>query len=103
LRKTSVDRRDEKTRWAQRAKVKHVQKGGNNTKYFHLVANEKHRRKKIFQLKQEEGIIVGHDNLKTYIFEFYKNLFGAPTSNTFEMIESETHDIPLISDEENGI
>ena len=27
-------RRDEETKWAQRAKVKHVQKGGNNTKYF---------------------------------------------------------------------
>ena len=38
-------RRDEETKWAQRAKVKHVQEGGNNTKYFHLVANGKHRKK----------------------------------------------------------
>jgi hypothetical protein len=35
-------RRDE-TKWAQRAKVKHVQEGGNNTKYFHLIANGNHR------------------------------------------------------------
>jgi hypothetical protein len=35
-------RRDEETKWAQRAKVKHVQEGGYNTKYFHLVANGKH-------------------------------------------------------------
>jgi hypothetical protein len=41
-------RRDEETKWAQRAKVKHVQEGGNNTKYFHLVANGKHRKKKKF-------------------------------------------------------
>jgi hypothetical protein len=41
-------RRDEETKWAQRAKVKHAQEGGNNTKYFHLVANGKHRKKKIF-------------------------------------------------------
>jgi hypothetical protein len=27
-------RRDEKARWAQRAKVKHIQEGGNNTNNF---------------------------------------------------------------------
>jgi hypothetical protein len=34
---------DEESKWAQRTKVKHVQEGGNNTKYFHLIANGKHR------------------------------------------------------------
>jgi hypothetical protein len=52
LRKANDDltklRRDEELKWAQRAKVKHVQEGGNNTKYFHLIANGKHRKKKIF-------------------------------------------------------
>jgi hypothetical protein len=38
-------RRDEEIKCAQRAKVKHVQEGGNNTKYFHLVANGRHRKK----------------------------------------------------------
>jgi hypothetical protein len=28
-------RRDEEAKWAQHAKVKHFQEGGNNTKYFH--------------------------------------------------------------------
>ena len=37
-------RREEETKWAQRAKVKHVQEGGNNTKYFNLFANGKHRK-----------------------------------------------------------
>jgi hypothetical protein len=96
-------RRDEETKWAQRAKVKHVQEGGNNTKYFHLVANGKHIKKKIFQLEQDEGIIVGQDNLKTYISEYYKNLFGAPSQNNFSMIESEINDIPQLSEEENNI
>jgi hypothetical protein len=45
-------RRDEESKWAQRAKVKHVQEGGNNTKYFHLIANGKHRRKKKFSLSK---------------------------------------------------
>jgi hypothetical protein len=41
-------RRDEETKLAQRAKVKHVQEGGNNTKYFPLVANGKNRKKNFF-------------------------------------------------------
>ena len=52
-------RRDEESKWAQRAKVKHIQESGDNTKYFHLIANGKHRRKRIFQLEQDEGTIVG--------------------------------------------
>jgi hypothetical protein len=39
-------RRDEEFKWAQRAKVKYIQEGGDNTKYFHLIANGKHRKKK---------------------------------------------------------
>jgi hypothetical protein len=69
-------RREEESKWAQRAKVKHIQEGGNNTRYFHLIANGKHRKKKIFQLEKQEGTIVREDNLKVYITEFYKKLFG---------------------------
>lgn len=65
-------RREEESKWAQRAKVKYIQEGGSNTRYFHLIANGKHRRKKKFQLEQQEGTIVGEDNLKVYITEFYK-------------------------------
>jgi hypothetical protein len=91
------------TKWAQRAKVKHVQEGGSNTKYFHLVANGKHRRKKIFQLEQDEGVIIGQDNLKTYISEYYKSLFGVPNTNNFMIIETDIDDIPQLSQEENRI
>jgi mannosylglycoprotein endo-beta-mannosidase len=95
--------RDEESKLAKRAKVKHVQESGNNTKYFHLIANGKHRREKIFQLEQDEGTIVGEKNLKVYITEFYKKLFGAPTPNFFYSDESENHDIPQLSNGENEI
>jgi hypothetical protein len=65
-------RRDEEAKWAQPPKVKHIQEGGNNTKYFHLIANGKHRRKKKIQLEQEEGAIVGQDNLKTCILNIIR-------------------------------
>jgi hypothetical protein len=42
----STLQRVEELKWAQRAKVKHIQVGGNITKCFHLVANGKHRHKK---------------------------------------------------------
>jgi hypothetical protein len=31
----------------------------------------RHRKTRIFQLKQEEGVIVGDENLKSYITEYY--------------------------------
>jgi hypothetical protein len=68
-----------------------------------LVANGKHRRKKFFQLEQDEGTIVGQEGLKTNTSEHYKKLFGDPPINNFSMIESETIDIPQISDEESSI
>jgi hypothetical protein len=96
-------RREEESKWAQRAKVKHIQEGGNNTKYFHLIANGKHRKKKNFQLEQQEGTIVGEDNLKIYITDFYKKLFGPPEPSNVSLIEGVVHDIPQISAIENDI
>jgi hypothetical protein len=68
-----------------------------------LIANGKHRRKKIFQLEQDEETIIGQENLKNYITDYYKSLFGPPISNTCVMDKSRTNDIPKISVEENNI
>jgi exonuclease III len=96
-------RREEEAKWAQRAKVKHILEGGNNTRYFHLIANGKHRKKKIFQLEQQEGTIVGDDNLKVYISEFYKKLFGPPTQSNVSLSENFLQDIPQVSEVENEL
>jgi hypothetical protein len=66
-----------------------------------LIANGKHRKKKIFQLEQEEDTIVGDDNLKVYITEYYKKLFGPPEVNHVQMIENRVDDITQLSEEEN--
>jgi hypothetical protein len=66
-----------KSKWGQRAKIKHIREGGNNTKYFHLVVNDK-RIKKIFQLEHGEGTMVGQENLKIYITEYYKKYLVLP-------------------------
>ena len=59
--------------------------------------------KKIFQLEQDEGTIVGESNLKTYITEYYKKLFGDAAPNDIVLDESMTHDIPQLTQQENDI
>ena len=66
--------REEELYWLQRSKVTKLLQGDDNTKYFQLMANGRHRKTRISQLEQEEGIIVGHDNLKNYITSYYKKI-----------------------------
>ena len=73
--------REEELKWALWAKVRRAVQGDANTQFFHMIANGKHRKKRIFQLEQDEGTIVGRKNLKLFITEFYKQLFGPPEKN----------------------
>jgi hypothetical protein len=69
--------REEEINYFQRAKVKDVLLGdNNNTRYFQLVANGKHRRKLIFSLDQAEGKIDGQQNLKIILPIFIKSYLG---------------------------
>ena len=80
--------REEELKWYQRAKVRNLLEGDANTKYFHLVVSGKHRKTRIFRLEQEEGVISGDSNLKKYITNYYKNLFGPPEAPTMFLDES---------------
>jgi hypothetical protein len=51
----------------------------------------------------DEGTIEGPNNLKSYITNYYKNLFGAPEEVNFSMDESRTDDITQVSVEENNL
>jgi hypothetical protein len=46
---------------------------------------------------------VGEQNLKVYITEFYKELFGEPVANSFSLMEERVDDISQLSDEENDL
>ena len=69
--------REEELKWALRAKVTKVVQRDDNTQFLDMIANEKHRKKKLIQLEHDEGTIVGQENLKLYISNFSKKLFGA--------------------------
>ena len=85
--------REEEIYWFQRSKATKLLQGDDNTKYFHTLANGRHRKTKITQLEQE-GIIVGDANLKDYITDYYKRLFGPHLQNYFSLDETLRHDIP---------
>ena len=89
--------REEEIKWYERAKTKDLSELDNNTQYFHLVANGKHRKQHIFKLNQEHGIIVGDAQLKAYITNYYKGLFGQPEDNNFSLVESQNQDMPQVS------
>jgi hypothetical protein len=67
--------REEDLKWYQRSKVQFVLEGDSNTRYFYSISNGRHRKKLIHSLVQDEGMIVGHEQLKSYITSYYKNLF----------------------------
>ena len=95
--------REEEIAWFQRSKTKGLLEGDNNTKYFHLVANGKYRKSRIFQLEGNNNIIKDETELKEHITSYYQNLFGPPEENNFTMLESRIEDIPQVSDFENDI
>ena len=66
------------------------------------MANGRHRKKLIHSLQQDEGLIEGQDQLKSYITKYYKGLFGAPEEGNLSLDESRTDDIAQVSDEENA-
>jgi hypothetical protein len=65
------------------------------------VANGKHKKTCIFQLKDSGQIIRGKNQLESYITDFYKGLFGASEGDNFSLDENRVHDIPQVSTEEN--
>jgi mannosylglycoprotein endo-beta-mannosidase len=45
--------REEELKWYERAKVKTLLEGDDNTRFFHLVANGKHRKQHIYKLEDD--------------------------------------------------
>jgi hypothetical protein len=93
--------REEEIKWNQRSKVNKLLQGDSNTRYFHLVANGKRRKSYIFQLEDEDGIIKGEEPLKSYITDYYKNLFDPSDSDMFSLDEDNRDDIFQIASEDN--
>jgi hypothetical protein len=95
--------REEEIKWYQCAKVKELLEGDSNTKYFQLIGNGKHRKTRIFQLQHEEKIIEGENDLSEYVTNYYKDLFSAPSGNSFTLDETRLGDINQASEEKKNL
>jgi mannosylglycoprotein endo-beta-mannosidase len=93
--------REEELKWYQRAKVKHLLEGDANTKYYHLLANGRHRKPRIFQAEDDDNILTGDAQLKEHITSYYKTIFGPSEDSLLSLDESRIEDIPQVSDLEN--
>jgi hypothetical protein len=69
---------EEELKWYQRSKAQFILERDSNTRYFHGIANGRHRKKCIHFVVQDEGLIEGHEQVKSYITNYYKGLFGPP-------------------------
>jgi hypothetical protein len=47
------------------------------------MANGRHMKKLIWSLVHDEGTIGDHEQLKSYIINYYKGLFGKPQEGNF--------------------
>jgi hypothetical protein len=77
--------RVEELKWYQQSKAQFILEGDSKTRYFHSVANGRHRKKRIHSLVQDEGLIEGSEQLKSYITNYYQSLFGEPEEDNFLM------------------
>jgi hypothetical protein len=89
--------REEEIKWYQRSKARNLLEGDSNTKYFHLLANGRHRIRG-GQKKSVETML-----LKKHITTYCKGLFGPPQEDSFRLDETQRDDIPQVTPEENII
>ena len=68
--------REEELKWYQRAKVKYLLEGDASTKYYHLLANGRHRKTRIFQLEDGNDIISGDAQLKKHITKYISHFLA---------------------------
>ena len=94
--------REDELKLYQWSKAQFILEGDSNTRYFHSLANGRYRNKFIHSLVKDEGTIEGHEQLKSYITKFYKNLLGELEADNFSLDETRTDDFPQVSDEENA-
>jgi hypothetical protein len=93
--------REEEIKWFQWSKANNLLQGDSNTKYFHLAANSKRRKSQIFQLEDGNSIIRGEGPLRSYITDYYKNLFDPLDSGQFSLDGDKRDNIVQISPNEN--
>ena len=70
----------EEIRAKQWSRDRNIKEGDNNTTYFHALANQRNRKKRITVLEGPNGQVTDTQDMLTLATKFYKDLFGFETS-----------------------
>ena len=68
-----------------------------------IVANGKYWKQHIYKLENDQGVVIGDAQLKSYITQFYKDLFGSPDVSGITLEEDRIQDIPQVTQEDNEL
>lgn len=92
--------KQEEAFWGQRSRLKWIQCGDRNSKFFHATTIQRRGRNRILRLKKEDGSWVeGQENLFEEIIEHYRVVYHAGLQQNTDFCLSHVPD--LVSDEMN--
>lgn len=92
---------NEELMWQRRGGENWLLKGDANTSYFHTVANGRKRKCLIRSLMEGDRTIEDKEELKSYITEFYKNLFGGDHDPMIHLSDNFWGDRRVVGDFDN--
>lgn len=71
----------------QRSRDRNIKEGDRNTAYFHALANQRNRKKRILRLETPNGWVEDNKDMLEHAVEFYKDLFGLEASSGVRLDE----------------
>lgn len=69
--------------WKQRARVKWLREGDNNTKFFHAFASNRKRRNFIQSIKNNGEWVYEFHTIKKLFIDHFKNIYSSNLCNKF--------------------
>lgn len=86
--------------WQQRGSARWVLEGDTNSKFFHLYANGRRRKKTIISLDTNQGVVSTQGEIMSHVTEFYKSLFRPGGDCNLKLADKFWADRYIISEEE---